>query len=287
LENANGCDSIVSLSLVVKNPPLQQEICMVSVDDNNHNEVVWKRNEDVAAYNIYKESSQSGQYDLVATIDYDSANTWTDMESNARIRSYGYKVSGVDSCGNESPISSNHKTMHLTINAGQNNSWNLIWTPYEGTSYQTYNIYRATGYYGSFGAMELIGTMPSTNTSYSDFTAPAGAYVYYVVEIMLNEPCTLSKSLASIRSNVATNNPNALADIETGNTLVIYPNPASNKITIDCNDKINNIEIVDVLGKIIYQTKDTTIDVSAFAKGNYFVKVYTEKGVMARKVVVE
>jgi hypothetical protein len=63
--------------------------------------------------------------------------------------------------------------------------------------------------------------------------------------------------------------------------------PASDKLFIVCGEKINNIKIVDLLGKVVYQGKETTIDVSKFAKGNYFVRVQTEKGTITKKVIVE
>jgi len=214
LPNINGCDSIVCLTLSYPVSPVQQ-LCMISVDENNHNEIVWKVEEKVVSYNIYREGNTSGQYGLVANIGYNSQNKWIDTASDAKIRSYRYKVSGIDTCGKESVLSSPHKTMHLTINAGQNNSWNLIWTAYEGTAYSTYNIYRTTG--KNPGPWLLIGTMPSGNTSYSDFSAPNGNFVYYMVEIVLDEPCVLKKDLSSIKSNIATNNPG----LETSKTYII------------------------------------------------------------------
>jgi fibronectin type 3 domain-containing protein len=261
---------------------INSELCMVSVDDNNHNEIVWKRTETVDSYNIYRENSQMGQYDLVATIDYDSVNHWTDTTSNAKNRSYRYKISSnVDAC--EYELSDFHRTMHLTINAGQNNSWNLIWTAYEGISYQRYNIYRGTD--NNFNNMVLIDSIPAGNTSYSDFPNDT-AYVYYVVEIVLDNPCNINKSLTSIRSNIATNNPDpvALKDIETID-FTAFPNPANDRITIESDEKINGVEVVDMLGRMVYQGKETAIDVSNLARGNYFVRVQTEKGTITKKVV--
>jgi hypothetical protein len=182
-------------------------LCMISVDNNSHNEVVWKTGAEVASYNIYREGNVSGQYELAANVPYGEASSWTDAASNAKIRSYRYKVStvGADNC--ESLLSSQHRTMHLTINQGQGNTWNLIWTEYEGLSFSTYNIYRGTS--PAFSDMTLIGTMPSQNTTYSDFTAPAG-YVYYIVEIEMGTGCETSKAVTSIHSNVATNNAAAI-----------------------------------------------------------------------------
>ena len=281
LQNSNGCkDSVVILNLDVI-IPLKQELCMISVDENNHNEIVWKVAEKVVSYNIYREGNTSGQYGLVANIDYNSQNKWIDTVSDAKIRSYRYKVSGIDTCGNESTLSDAHKTMHLTINAGQNNSWNLIWTAYEGTQYSTYNIYRSSG--KNPGSWTLIGTMPSGNTSYSDFSAPNGNFVYYMVEIMLDEPCVLTKNLSSIKSNIATNNPNGVGIKQltiNNEQLTIYPNPTTGQLRVS-GDILDgkDIQIFDIVGQVVFTSQlsklspETTIDISHLSAGLYFLKI--------------
>jgi hypothetical protein len=80
---------------------------------------------------------------------------------------------------------------------------------------------------------------------------------------------------------------NSLNDIAETASISLYPNPASETINITCGEKINSIEVVDLLGKVVYQGKETTIDVSAFAKGNYFVRVQTDNGTITKKVVVQ
>ena len=285
LVNSTGCDSVVCLTLI-ENPVPQ--LCMITVDNSYHNEIIWKKQEDVISYSIYREGAQSGQYDLVATIEPNSPNKWVDMESNAKIRSYRYKISGMDTCGKESALSEFHRTMHLTINAGQGNSWNLIWTAYEGTEYATYNIYRAWG--DTLGELSLIGTMPSGNTSFSDFYAPPG-YVYYMVEIMLNESCDAGKALASIKSNIASNNPNVGIEENTTHYVTIYPNPTNGELKIGNGEtKINSVEIFDVYGKNIlshaanYVTQ-STIDISHLPAGVYFLKIYHDSGISTTKVI--
>ena len=222
------CDSVVCLTLVEN--PLPQ-LCMVSVDENNHNEIVWKQWDKDVSYNIYREGSQNGQYFLAATIEPNNPNIWVDTASDAKKSSYRYKVSGVDIYGTESALSNAHRTMYLFINAGQNNSWKLIWTAYTGMTYSAYNIYRASG--DTPDAFTLIGTAPmgGANIVYIDSSAPAG-YVYYMVEIVLDEPCVLSKSLSSIKSNIASNNPVGIVSPTLNNLLWVYPNPAGNQLTI-------------------------------------------------------
>jgi hypothetical protein len=155
---------------------------MVSVDENNHNEIIWDDLGLAASYNIYREEMGTGNYEWIASVEDNSQNICVDWKSDARIRSYSYKVAGMDTCGSESLLCSAHKTMHLTINAGINNAWNLIWTAYEGVNYATVNIYRTTG--DTLITMEKIATLPSQNTTYTDLYAPEG-YVYYRIEISM------------------------------------------------------------------------------------------------------
>jgi hypothetical protein len=62
-------------------------------------------------------------------------------------------------------------------------------------------------------------------------------------------------------------------------SLVVYPNPATNKITISAEGKANSeVEIYSALGQLVKSTKlnhdgSITIEVSEFQKGIYLVKV--------------
>jgi hypothetical protein len=157
-------------------------------------------------------------------------------------------------------------------------------------NYQTVNIYRATG--NQPNDMELIGTMPSTNTSYSDFSAPEG-YVYYMVEIVLDDPCIISKSTTSIRSNVATNNPHSgMAKVETGNDISVYPNPTSSQLriknyTLQEGDRIELYNMLGHLQSSIVRAPLSIIDVSHLANGVYMLRIVSDNRVIcAEKVVI-
>jgi len=277
---------------------LNPEICMISVDRENHNKVVWKKQEEIYAYKIYREGNIAGQFDLMTTINDDAPNSWIDMESNARVRAYRYKITGLDACGNESVLSAPHKTMHLTISQGVGNSWNLMWTPYEGVGYSTYRIYRAVG--ETLGEMELIATMSSSNVSYTDFVN-ANSYIYYVVEIMIADACEIFAKMkstnvetpvGSIRSNIVTNNPNVSTGLECVNAndfVQIYPNPVKDELRIANNElKISKIAILDLVGQTIYQFNNTNlINVSHLPSGTYFIRIETDSGIVTKKFIKE
>ena len=72
----------------------------------------------------------------------------------------------------------------------------------------------------------------------------------------------------------------------------IYPNPATDNITIGVSNMLNipaTIEISNIQGQIIKQqttnVETTNINVSALAKGMYFVKVKTAKSVESKKFI--
>jgi hypothetical protein len=72
--------------------------------------------------------------------------------------------------------------------------------------------------------------------------------------------------------------------------IFIYPNPATNKITIE-SPQLAVIEITNIQGQLIKtlaaNSHKTSIDISAYSSGVYFVKVKTEKGIMVKKFVKE
>jgi hypothetical protein len=73
--------------------------------------------------------------------------------------------------------------------------------------------------------------------------------------------------------------------------FLIYPNPATNSITISINESINSIDIYDIKGSLIlsqsYQKKSASIDVSNFAKGIYAVKVVSLKNSSVQQLIIE
>ncbi|WP_445748100.1 T9SS type A sorting domain-containing protein [Polaribacter sp.] len=76
------------------------------------------------------------------------------------------------------------------------------------------------------------------------------------------------------------------------NTISLYPNPASNKITIKSDVAIDAVEIYNLLGKSIYAKKNTNksdliIDTSKFSKGVYLVKVKFDDTSIIKKLIVQ
>lgn len=290
----DGCTSYMFYD-VAMSAPEETSICMVTVDTlTNSNIVVWNpvNAPDVVSYNIYKESSQSGLYFLVANQSADSISEYYDYASNPAIRSWKYKVAAVDDCGNEAELSDPHKTIHLTSNQGISGEVNLIWDHYSGFAYDTYYIHR---YHPSTGWMK-IDSVGALNISYTDLTPPDDSNMVYVVEVVPPSTCTAFKvqDHNSSRSNKSAINmpggPDDLGMESTGDaSLSIYPNPTSGLVQLLYSNVISELRIYDLSGQLVYRQNNAantlTVDCASFARGVYTVQVTTENGILYSKLV--
>jgi len=262
-------------------PAIVPSICMVSVE-NDHNVLSWEKEYPVSFYNIYCEGNTSNEYELIATIPYTALSTYADTASRPRTRSYRYRLSATDIYGHEADLSDIHKTMHLTINQGVGNQWNLVWTEYEGADYTTYVIYRGT----DATNIQQIDVMPSGgNFTYTDVNAPAGD-VYYQVGIMLSSPCNPTKSNYIVLSNIATNNTVGIHASHTDEAKVYAYN---GRVMVSSESAIQDVRIYDITGKLLKTVavngNDAVVNISDCASGVYIVQVHTANGYVTRKIV--
>ncbi len=72
--------------------------------------------------------------------------------------------------------------------------------------------------------------------------------------------------------------------------ILIHPNPTSDilKVTLSDNIKINKVVIYDINGKKIKnisELSNNTIDFSKISKGNYFLRIETDKEISYKKII--
>lgn len=82
-----------------------------------------------------------------------------------------------------------------------------------------------------------------------------------------------------------------LKENETQNNILLYPNPAKERLYINTSIPIKQMTICNLLGQEIqkYNNLETTssIDIIGLNKGVYVVKIYTDKAVFSQKIIVE
>ncbi len=73
--------------------------------------------------------------------------------------------------------------------------------------------------------------------------------------------------------------------LENFENLNIYPNPADNEVIIEQN--IMNVSIYNAIGQLMYQTNNSTIDVSSFDNGIYLFRIITkDENTITKRIVI-
>ncbi|MBN2682443.1 MAG: PKD domain-containing protein [Bacteroidales bacterium] len=280
-----------SIDVEVIRPYSEQEICLVTADvETGHNVIAWEKpvRNDIVSFNIYKETTVAYQYELLATIPYDDLSGYLDEESDPNVQSYRYKISVVDTCGNESELSDAHKTMHLTVSTGLG-VYNLIWEDYEGFDFGSYLIYRGT----TPDNLMPYSAIASSITTYTDYASILP--YYYQIAVLKEDTCYLtggakdvsgpySQSVSNLEDNGISVDVSDLVLGEKG--MHIYPNPTRDFVNIKLygyeNSENNEyqIHITDIAGKVIYSSlskgSSQTIDLRNYSPGVYFVEVISD-----------
>lgn len=277
-----------------------QNLCIVTVDTTtNKNMLIWDKtyNVGIASYNIYKETTFAGVYALLANQPFGVFSTFIDTTSQPMVEAARYKITTVDSCGIESDTTPHHKTIHLTVNQGVGNSWNLIWDAYEGITFPSYYILRET----TQNNLVVIDSVQSTLYSYTDLNPPNGI-VYYAIEMVGYTQCTPSiphqknNTNTHSRSNVAYESGNGIGEISLTD-FSINPNPTQGLLNITAGSGFNkniHLSLVNVLGQeIINQVwnpasdRTTKLDIRNYSNGVYFLMLQSDEKKLYVKIVKE
>ncbi|MDR2084006.1 MAG: T9SS type A sorting domain-containing protein, partial [Bacteroidales bacterium] len=90
-------------------------------------------------------------------------------------------------------------------------------------------------------------------------------------------------------SYTKTPKPAGIEEIEPSTSeIAIYPNPSKDYINISVeNDKIENVEIYNITGKLVKQEKSNKININDLPVGIYLIKVETNWGKTTEKLVIE
>ncbi len=69
------------------------------------------------------------------------------------------------------------------------------------------------------------------------------------------------------------------------NQFKIYPNPTSDYVKISGINKIKNVRVFDMTGKIVKETKDSEVNVRNLSSGQYIINVYSDNEVISRRFI--
>jgi hypothetical protein len=294
-----GCKTFRKWKLGGKKP-LRNEICLLTVDSaTTTNLIVWEKvqNTGVDYYNIYRETSFAGQYMLIDTVQASNLSVFNDVVASPLHRSWRYRISAVDACGQEGPLSRQHKTIHLVTQQLSANEIKVYWDDYEGIEYGTLDLYRHTDEEG----WQLLGSLPITQTSYLD-TPTSLEGLDYMIEIVPDELCTAARAqdYNSSRSNKANGifNPgegtgdsnNSVVENSLLENVQIYPNPSNGLLYVSSeSEDVINLSIFSTAGARVWEGEffqTEMIDLSHVESGLYFVKLDVGGKTLTRKISI-
>jgi hypothetical protein len=83
----------------------------------------------------------------------------------------------------------------------------------------------------------------------------------------------------------------SLYDVNVDRYSNVYPNPASDIVTVQSSFKVREIEIINALGQVMLRKEGNqnieTLEVNSLEKGTYIVRIKTWRGFANKKLVIK
>lgn len=296
-----GCSDTGSVTVypLVETP----SICMVTCNANStFNYVYWDKTlyTNVDSFIIYREASP-GFYSQIGAVSNDSLSEFLDttrsvgpLNGDPNVGSYRYKLRILDTCGNYGPMGLYHNTIYITDEGAGEFSWSIPYT-IEGmpNPVGSYILLCDTANVDVWGP---VSSVPGTDTTALDPTFAAHSSIANW-RVKTGWPITCTPTRATVntsRSNIKHASVSAGLDaaLQLSDAVLIYPNPASNTLSISLAPNLQDAQvlIVNMLGQAFYNGTVSSniakqVDLSNYAKGMYTV-VIENKGVKTYKKLV-
>jgi PKD repeat protein len=290
-----GC--MASTSTTITATTIPQEICMVTVDDaSTHNIIYWEKSSatNIDSFRIYRED-MTNVYTLIGAVDYDSLSEYHDYGSNPNTTTKRYKISAVDNCGGESELSNYHNTIYIVDNGSGQFTWNPLYTIENGANpVNNYILMRDDNNTGSWSQVATTAGTQNTlvDPSYSSY--PNGKWY---VETAWGISCTPTRATVNTtRSNIK----NAGLSIGVNENfllpVLIYPNPASESVTIEipASENVITVQILNSIGQTVFvQNVNSSgskaisqINTEGLAKGIYTISIKNGSAQTYKKLIL-
>jgi hypothetical protein len=301
------CIETDTVHIIIAEPYDKEQICLVTIDpETNYYLIVFEKTPDqgVAYYNIYRQSEVFGHYDSIGSILVNELSVFTDENVNPREQQYVYKISAVDTCGNESELSLYHKTLLLQYD-GPSGGVNLRWDKYEvegvPVNFASYIIYRGT----DSTELSEVKTISGDMVSWVDTDPIASSEMqYYRIAGVKTEVCDPANLLGKkadsgpyshSMSNIEDNRfQTSLNKLYSAGNLIIYPNPSADNTTVSFpnpEQKKYQLVVRDLSGKMVQIINNITenkviIERGSLKAGYYSVEVTGDK-IYRGKLIIE
>jgi hypothetical protein len=260
----HGCFNYDSVFVNIQKPVTEQ-ICFVAADDSlDQNVVAWQKTygNGTAEYKVYRDTS-AGQKVFVGSRKFNDQSYFVDPSSFPGQMTYNYSLTVVDSCGNESPLSTAHSSMFLKV-VKLADGYNLEWTAYAGRNVDRYEIYRGT----TKTNLVFIKKLLASNLTYTDRDPiiDSACVLFYQVRAIFSDACGGSyKSFTSPVSNIASNGAEPALPVIAGKTSL-------------CGGESTTLQLTNSFQSYLWSDGSAAITKTVNTPGTYSVKVVNQFG---------
>jgi len=313
LQNSSGCDSLVTLDLVINNSNTGVDI-QTSCDSFtwiNGNSYTSSNN--TATFTL----QNSAGCDSLVTLDLVINNSYSSTLPITACNSFVWNGMTYDSSGIYTNVYQNVDgcdssiTLDLTINNGSTstvsisacNSFEWDGTTYDSTGFYTNNYTDVNGCDSTVSLDLIIFNFSVTiDTLGGDLVASGG--LGYLWNTGATNP-TITPDTNGLYVVVATD-ANLCDDTATFNvtyitstgildnsisTISLYPNPVNDILNILSSDNIKSLEIKDLLGRIVYSSleinsKSISLNTSSFSNNIYIVSCLINDKLIVKKIII-
>lgn len=293
ITKSDGCYKVSdTISISIKPLPSAPEICMVTVDSlGTHNIIYWDKTNITGAsgFNIYREDV-TNFYTLIGTVSIDSLSEYHDYQANPNVTSKRYKISAIDSCGQESALSKYHNTLFIVDIGGGQYTWNPLYTIENSPNpVDNYILMRDDNSSGNWAQVAITA---GTQNVLSDTDYQLFPNADWRVETIWNINCEPTRAgVNTSRSNIKNQSiANGFLEINE-NSIQVYPNPSNGIIQLDfpVHLSIESVELFDAVGKSILVTYSDfkKLDISNLNPGIYYLKLNTNQGIFNKSLVLQ
>ncbi|WP_218841854.1 aryl-sulfate sulfotransferase [Winogradskyella ursingii] len=133
-----------------------------------------------------------------------------------------------------------------------------------------------------------ISSNNGTSTSQGD-SAPADNLTFRAFKYNMDYPGFIGRDLTpgpTLELNPDLTSCNSLSISNFEESIVkVFPNPSKNKIEINAKIPIDKIDIYNALGRRMNEIKSSKIDLSEYAEGIYYLKIYSGSRIINKKVI--
>lgn len=152
----------------------------------------------------------------------------------------------------------------------------LNWVEPVSDGLMGYNVYHAF----DGGDFEVIGFVEET--TYTDLAPGNGLHEYFITAVYVTQESDPTNTVEMVLTSIG-------EDIS--NKIKVYPNPASDRVSINAGMEIEAVQVYNHIGQLVYEkavsSKIINLNTAQFESGLYMFRIHTVEGMTVKSIIIE